>query len=92
MDERELGLDGNAVAGMLSEVFVGEMTASQVSCASCGTVKAMAEERLYMFPLSPGAVLRCSNCDAPMMVFVHRSGVVRVGMPGVRWLEVSAPG
>lgn len=92
MDEKELRLDGNAAAGMLSEVFATEMTASQASCAACGTVKAMAEETLYMFPNAPGAVLRCSTCDATMMVFVRRSGMLRVGIPGVRWLEIAAAG
>jgi hypothetical protein len=33
---RELMLDGNAVAGLLSEVFALEMTACPCQCAHCG--------------------------------------------------------
>lgn len=91
MDETELGLDGNAAAGMLSEVFISEMTASHVMCSSCGQSRMMGEERLYAFPLSPGAVLRCVNCDAPLLVFVRRGATLRLGIPGVRWMDISAP-
>lgn len=91
MDEKELALDGNAAAGILSEVFVGEMTASPVMCMWCGAVTAMAEEHLYMFPLAPGAVLRCSTCEEALMVFVRHEGMLRVGLPGVRWLDIATP-
>ena len=33
----ELMLDGNAVAGLLQEVFAVEMTTAVGTCASCGT-------------------------------------------------------
>ena len=92
MDETELALDGNAVAGYLSEVFVSEMTASPVMCMSCGTVKAMAEEQLYMYPLSPGAVLRCASCGEALMVFVRHEGMLRVGLPGIRWVDIASSG
>jgi hypothetical protein len=36
MDETDLRLDGNAVAGMLAEVFGFEMTAEWGGCAGCG--------------------------------------------------------
>src|ERR687896_526248 len=32
-------LDGNAIAGMLSELFVPEMTAARCRCATCGRVE-----------------------------------------------------
>ena len=92
MDDEELRLDGNAAAGVLSEVFVNEMTASHVMCDSCGEARMMGEERLYMYPLSPGAVVRCVNCDEPLLVLVHRRGALRVGIPGIRWLEFPEPG
>ena len=91
MDDEDLGLDGNAAAGVLSEVFVNEMTASHIMCDSCGESRMMGEERLYMYPLSPGAVVRCVNCDEPLLVLVHHRGMVRVGIPGVRWLDIPTP-
>jgi len=33
----ELMLDGNAVAGMLGEVFAVEMTTATMTCGNCGT-------------------------------------------------------
>ena len=36
MDERDLRLDGNAVAGLLTEALAAEPTASMASCAGCG--------------------------------------------------------
>ena len=90
MDDDELGLDGNGAAGVLSEVFVSEMTASHVMCSSCGESRMMGEERLYMYPLSPGAVVRCANCDEPLLVLVRQRGTIRLGIPGVRWIDIPA--
>ena len=36
MDETDLRLDGNAVAGLLAEVFALEATTALVRCAGCG--------------------------------------------------------
>ena len=38
VDDRELKLDGNAIGGLLSEIFTVEMTASTSTCGSCGAV------------------------------------------------------
>ena len=89
MDDSAMMLDGNALAGMLSEVFVTDVTASRCACAWCGLVAALAEHRLYMNPGAPGGVLRCHACDGMMLVFVQRDDRLRVGMPGVRWMDVA---
>jgi hypothetical protein len=34
----ELRLDGNAVGGLLGEIFPFEMTTAQVTCANCGSL------------------------------------------------------
>ena len=62
MDETQLRLDGNAAAGIFRELFVHEMTVARGACASCGSIAQMGAQELYMFPLSPGAVLRCNRC------------------------------
>lgn len=92
MDDTVMMLDGNALAGMLSEVFAADMTAARSACAWCGVVATLAEQRLYMNPGSPGAVLRCHACDGRMLVLVRRGDRLRVGMPGVRWMDVEATG
>jgi Family of unknown function (DUF6510) len=88
MDETQLRLDGNAAAGMLREVFVYDLSAARGECASCGAIGQMGSQHLYMYPLSPGAVLRCTSCDGILMVFVHGGGHYRFGMQGLKWLEI----
>src|SRR5712692_8562366 len=88
MDERQLRLDGNAAAGILREVFVHELSAARGACASCGAIAPMGSEHLYMYPLSPGAVLRCNSCQEILMVFVHAGGRYRLGLQGLTWLEI----
>jgi hypothetical protein len=88
MQDDELTLDGNAAAGVLSELFAAEVTSVRGACAWCGAVAAVAEQRLYQNPQAPGGVLRCHACEGAMMVFVRRGEALRVGIPGVRWLDV----
>ncbi len=88
MDETQLRLDGNAAAGIFRELFVHEMTVSRGACASCGSIAQMGAQELYMFPLSPGAVLRCNRCHGVLMVVVHGGGRYRVGLQGLSWLEI----
>jgi len=88
MDETQLRLDGNAAAGLFRELFVHEMTAARGACASCGSIAPMGAQELYMFPLSPGAVLRCNHCHGVLMVLVHAGGRYRMGLRGLSWLEM----
>ena len=88
MNETELRLDGNAAAGILREVFLHEMSAARGACAACGAIAQLGAQHLYMYHLSPGAVLRCQSCENVLMVFVHAGGRHRFGLRGLTWLEV----
>lgn len=88
MDETESRLDGNAAAGVLREIFVREMSSARGKCATCGRIAEIGRQHLYMSPLSPGAVLRCSNCEQVVMVLVHGGGRYRLGLTGLTWLEI----
>ena len=55
----ELWLDGNGVAGTLTEVFGVEVTAIARTCGSCGTTAAVGAHRAYR---GAGLVLRCPGC------------------------------
>jgi hypothetical protein len=85
MDE-ELVLDGNAVAGVLQEVFAREMTEARCSCASCGAVDQIGAARVFVH--APGVVIRCRHCGNVLMVVVQRSASYRLGPSGLRWLEL----
>jgi hypothetical protein len=54
-------LDGNAVGGLLREVFAFEATVARTTCAACARMVPMGELRLYAIEL--GAILRCPSCD-----------------------------
>jgi len=62
-------LDGNAVAGLLGEIFGAEMTANDAECASCGRVHAVGA--MLAFTQAPGIVLRCPSCEAVMVRVVR---------------------
>ena len=59
MSRDQLWLDGNALAGLLQEVFATEMTTAERRCQSCGTRSALGAHRAYV---GAGAVLRCPAC------------------------------
>ena len=74
-----LRLDGNAAAGILSEVFVPDLTTARVTCANCGTIRALGALLVYSHGM--GTVIRCPNCDAV---------VLRVARPRSQlWLDAT---
>jgi hypothetical protein len=88
MDESHLRLDGNAAGGMLRKMFADELTTARGACAACGAIAEIGSQHLYMQPLSPGGVLRCRACEAVLMVLVHSDRRYRLGMQGLKWIEV----
>jgi hypothetical protein len=74
-------LDGNAIGGLLIEVFGTEMTTATGTCASCGSVRQVAELAVYRPGL--GTVVRCRTCEAILMTFVQIHGVTCVDLQGL---------
>lgn len=81
-----LMLDGNAVAGLLQEVFAVEMTTSLVTCGNCGATDAVGATRVFR---GAGVVLRCPSCDDALVTIVGEDTRVWIGFPGVRTLQVT---
>jgi len=82
MEPLEAGvLDGNAIGGLLIEVFGTEMTAAVGTCGTCGTASRVAEFAVYQPGL--GTVVRCRHCDNVLMVFVLAHGVTCVDLLGL---------
>ena len=71
-------LDGNAIAGMLSEHYGAEMTTVGGACGHCGATAQIAELRVYM--RAPGAVARCRICGQVVIVVVDVHGDLRIDM------------
>ena len=85
MDGDAMRLDGNAMAGMLGEVFAREMTASEIACGGCGRVEPMGAEHAYT--QAPGIVMRCCHCDSVLLVVVRSGERYRFGLGKAKWLE-----
>ena len=77
----ELQLDGNAAAGLLTEVFTTEATAAVVRCASCGTEGPVGGAAVYAN--TPGLVIRCTSCSDVIMRFARIRGRLVADLRGV---------
>lgn len=89
MTTAEMKLDGNAIGGLLREIFVVEMTTAVGTCAFCGAINAVA--RLQVYAHAPGTVVRCPACDQVMMRIVRGRGRYWIDLTGVRTLELAEP-
>jgi DNA-directed RNA polymerase subunit RPC12/RpoP len=78
-------LDGNAIGGLLIDVFGAEMTAADSVCGTCGAQRPVAE--LLVYRRAPGTVVRCPSCDSVVMVFVTRHAVAAVDLSGLASLS-----
>jgi uncharacterized Zn finger protein len=74
-------LDGNAIAGLLHDVFSSEMTTATGTCGTCGRASVVAE--LVVYVQAPGTVVRCPACGTIMMVFVRTHAMTSVDLTGV---------
>lgn len=83
------GLDGNAIAGTLMNVFGEDMTAALAQCANCGRIRPVAE--VWVSLDGPGIVARCRQCDNVLMVIVERRGIACVDLMGLALLEQPGP-
>jgi hypothetical protein len=81
-------LDGNAIGGLLHEIFGAEMTDATGRCANCGLIAPVAETVVYI--QAPGTVVRCRSCTAVLMVFVRHAEMNCVDLSGLAALESAA--
>jgi len=83
-------LDGNAIAGLLHEVFNAEMTTAVGTCATCGATGQVAETVVYLH--APGTVVRCRHCLGVLMVITTIREVNCVDLRGLARLEPAISG
>ena len=83
IDERRL--DGNAIGGVLREIFAMEVTSAVGTCAHCGAVNEVGRVHVYIH--APGTVVRCPSCEAVLMRVVRGGGRYWVDLTGMRCLE-----
>jgi Family of unknown function (DUF6510) len=78
-------LDGNAIGGMLMEMFGAEMTTATAVCDHCGAVAEVAEVVVYLE--APGTVVRCRSCGTVLMVVVDKRGMKCIDLRGLAGLD-----
>jgi hypothetical protein len=82
----KLMLDGNAVAGLLQELFAAEMTSAIGSCATCHATEPVGAIHVYR---GAGIVLRCPHCDNTLAAIVRDERRVWITLQGIRALELA---
>jgi hypothetical protein len=78
-------LDGNAIAGLLQDVFGTEMTTAESVCGHCGDRRPVAELVVYL--RAPGTVVRCRTCSSVVIVLVEARGATCVDLTGLFALD-----
>jgi len=86
MQSEEMRLDGNAAAGTLRELFAHDMTAALATCAGCGAVRAIGA--LLDYGGGMGLVLRCPQCDMPVLRMARTHGCLRVDVSGMAFIAI----
>jgi Family of unknown function (DUF6510) len=86
METRDLTLDGNAIGGLLLELFGTDLTAAPCVCGSCGADEELA--RLDVFVHAPGVVVRCRHCGDVMITVVRAPRRTWIDLRGTRGLEL----
>jgi len=81
-----LMLDGNAVAGMLQEVFAVDMTMAVATCNGCGASEPVGGVHVFR---GAGMVLRCPHCGNALATIVEQRGAMRMGFAGLRGLTMN---
>jgi len=89
-DERgvdSLRLDGNAAAGMLSEVFAVDLTVALATCAGCGAVRPVGALLVYAHGM--GVVVRCSGCGAVVLRVARTPTKLWLDLTGARHVAIA---
>ena len=82
----ELMLDGNAIGGLLKEVFGSEMTTAIGTCNNCGAAEPIGAVHLFR---GAGMVLRCPHCNNVLAKIVKDEQRVWLDLRGIRSIELT---
>ncbi len=82
-------LDGNAAAGLLSELFTLDITAATLTCDGCGAVVEIGAARVYGGAM--GSIFRCPECDHALVRLVRTPAGFFIDLKGARRMFVRLP-
>lgn len=83
-------VDGNALAGPLSDLFAADVTTASVTCASCGKRQAVATLEVYAG--GPALIARCRGCRNVMLRVGRIGSDALLDLRGTVVLRVEAAG
>ena len=83
-------LDGNAAAGILSEIFVPDLTAAAATCAHCGATRAVGALLVYAHGM--GTVIRCPGCEAVVLRITRTASRIWLDATGARRIGIDRDG
>jgi hypothetical protein len=82
----ETRLDGNAAAGILSELFVPDLTTARATCIGCGANRPLGA--LMVYASGMGTVMRCPTCDAVLLRIARMPTRLCLDLTGAKLIVV----
>jgi len=89
MNDDPLRVDGNAAAGVLSELFIPDLTAARAKCAGCGATRTIGT--LVVYAHGMGTVVRCPGCDAVVLRIARTPTHVWLDATGATSIAIARP-
>lgn len=80
-------VDGNALAGRLSDLFAFDLTTAIGRCLNCGTSGMIGAAMVY--EAGAGTVARCPHCGAVLATIVESDNKIWLSLAGVTAIEVA---
>jgi len=79
-------VDGNALGGVLGDLFAADLTVATTTCAGCRARAPLATIHVYLD--APGAVARCPGCNAVLLRVVRHESRAWLDLTGIKVLEI----
>lgn len=79
-------VDGNVLAGPLSELFRFDLTTTSGECRHCGDVTVLARAMVYLDP--SGYVARCCSCGEMLLAIVTTEKRTWLDLSGISGLQI----
>lgn len=83
-------VDGNALAGRLSDLFAFDLTTAIGRCVNCGTSGMIGAAMVYQ--AAPGTVARCPHCGEVLATIVESADKIWLSLAGISAIEVHRAG
>jgi uncharacterized Zn finger protein len=80
-------VDGNALAGRLSDLFAFDLTTAIGRCLNCGTSGMIGAAMVY--EAGAGTVARCPHCGAVLATIVESDDTIWLSLAGVSAVQVT---